>query len=51
MSRLPSGKAKFYRKLRIDDQTKKIIKFYNDNLRFWKRKEEYINWEKLRNEE
>ena len=51
MSRLPRGKARFYSKCRFDDHTKKIIKFYNDNLRYWKCKEEYIDLEKLREEE
>jgi len=36
MSRLPKGKAKFYRKCKLDDYTKKIIRFYNKNLRLWK---------------
>ena len=44
MSRLSSGKAKFYGKCKLDRYTKQIIKFYNDNLRFWKCKEEYINF-------
>ena len=52
MSTLPRGKARFYNKLRIDDYTKKIIGFYNDNLRFWKREKQYqyIDLEKLNRE-
>ena len=50
MAQLPRGKARFYKKLRIDDYTKKVIRFYNDSLRFWKRKEEYIDLEKLNKE-
>jgi len=51
MGRLPKGKSKFYRKCKIDQYTWRIIKFYNQQLRYWKHKEEYINLEKLRNEE
>ena len=50
MARLIRGKGKFYRKCRFDDTTKKIIKFYNDNLRYWKRKEAFIDLENLTRE-
>lgn len=33
---LPRGKGKFYKKCRLDDLTKQIIRYYNKNLAAWK---------------
>lgn len=35
-SKLPRGKARFYKLCRFDEEIKEVIKYYNNHLRHWK---------------
>jgi len=36
MGRIAKGKSRFYKQLNVDNETKKIIRFFNKHLDDWK---------------